>query len=77
MNHPGSSNYPAPAFSSHYSQNSYTEHLTEIIVNGAASIYEKMVKDFINDTISNTAANTDSNLLHSTTHLDEQTHRLI
>jgi hypothetical protein len=72
MDHPGSINYPVTPFSSHYSQNSYTENLIEIIVNGAASIYEKMVKDFTNETMANAAASTDSNLILSMTHLDEQ-----
>ena len=77
MNYAGNRNNQATPFSSYYIQNGYAENLIEIIVNGATSIYEKMVKDFTNETIANTAANTDSNLLHSTTHLDEQTHRLI
>ena len=77
MNYAGSRNNQASPFSSYNIQNGYPENLIELIVNGATSIYEKMVKDFTNDTISNTAANTDSNLLHSTTHLNEQTHRLI
>ena len=77
INYAGNRNNHAIPFSSHYHQKSYTENLIEIIVNGAASLYEKMVEDFANDTISNTAANTDSNLIHSMTHLDELTHRLI
>ena len=77
MNYAGSRNNQSSPFSSSYIQNGYPENLIELIVNGAASIYEKIVKDFTNETIANTAANTDSNLLHSTTHLDEQTHRLI
>ena len=47
----GTTSYP---FSSYYIQNGYPENLIELIVNGATSIYEKMVKDFTNDTISNT-----------------------
>jgi DNA-binding CsgD family transcriptional regulator len=77
MNYAGSRNSQVSPFSSYYIQNGYPENLIELIVNGATSIYEKIVKDFTNETIANTAANTDSNLLHSTTHLDEQTHRLI
>ena len=61
MNHQASSNYPAPHFSSYYSQNNYTENLTEIIVNGVASLYEKMVEDFANETMANAASSTDSN----------------
>ena len=45
----------------------------EIIVNGAASIYEKMVKDFTNETMTGTTAGTNSNLLPSIKYLDEQT----
>jgi hypothetical protein len=60
-------------FSSYYNQNSYTENLIEIIVNGTSRLYDKMVKDFTNETIANAAANTNSNLLLSMTHLDEQT----
>ena len=55
INYAGSRNNQASPFSSYNNQNSYTENLIEIIVNGATSIYEKMVKDFTNETISNTA----------------------
>jgi len=44
-------------------QNSYTETLTEVITNGAASLYEKMVKDFTNETMTNAAAESSTNLL--------------
>ena len=71
MNYAGSRNNQSSPFSFSYIQNGYPENLIEIIVNGATSIYEKIVKDFTNETIANTAANTDSNLLHSTIHLDE------
>ena len=57
INYAGNRNDHDIPFSSHYNQKSYTENLIEIIVNGAASLYEKMVEDFANDTISNTAAN--------------------
>jgi hypothetical protein len=70
MNHANSNNYHAIPFSSYYNQNSYAENLIEIIVNGAANLYEKMVKDFTNETIANAAASTNSNLLLSMTHLD-------
>ena len=77
-NYAGSGNYyHATPFSSYYSHSSYTENIMEIIVNGAAGLYEKMVKDFTNETISNAAASTNSNLLLSMTHLDEQTYRFI
>jgi hypothetical protein len=71
MNHLGT------PFSSHYNQKSYTENLIEIIVNEAASLYEKMVEDFADQTMTNAAASTDSNLILSMTPLDEQTHRYI
>ena len=75
INYAGNRNNHAIPFSSHYNQKSYTENLIEIIVNGAASLYEKMVEDFANETMANAAASTDSNLILSMTHLDEQTHR--
>jgi hypothetical protein len=37
-------------------QNSYIETLTKVIVNEAASLYEKMVNDFANQTVTNAAA---------------------
>jgi hypothetical protein len=67
------SGYTHPAFSSYYNQNSYTENLIEIIVNGASSLCDKLVKDFTNETLANAVASTNSNLLLSMTHLDEQT----
>jgi hypothetical protein len=45
----------------------------EIIANGAASLYEKMVKDFTNETMTSATACTNSNLISSMIHLDEQT----
>jgi hypothetical protein len=72
MNYPDSGCYDA-TFSSYYNQNSYTENLIQIIVNGASSLYDKMVKDFTNETIANAAANTNSNLIPPMTYLDEQT----
>ena len=70
------SSHTSPS-SSYYNQNSYTENLMKIIVNGAASIYEKMVKEFTNETLANVAASTNSNLSLSMTHLEEQTYRFI
>ena len=55
-----SRNNQASPFSSYYNQNSYTENLMEIIVNGAASFYENMVKDFTNETMASIVASTDS-----------------
>ncbi|MFZ0648026.1 MAG: hypothetical protein WAM27_07380, partial [Nitrososphaeraceae archaeon] len=59
----GSSDYRATPFSSYYSQNSYNEHLTEIIVNGAVSLYEKMIKGFTNEAMTNVISCTYSNLI--------------
>jgi hypothetical protein len=42
-------------------------------VNEAASLYEKMVKDFTNQTVTNAAADSSSNVLPSIIYLDEQT----
>jgi hypothetical protein len=51
INYADSSSHHAIHFSSYYNQNSYTENLIEIIVNGAAIIYKKMVRDFTNETM--------------------------
>jgi hypothetical protein len=53
INSSGNIDYHTTPFLSSYNQNSYTENLIEIIVNGAASLYEKMVKDFTNETLTN------------------------
>jgi hypothetical protein len=74
MNYVDSSNYHANHFSSYYNQNDYTENLTELIVNEAASLYEKMVKDFTNQIITNAAAiSSSAKLLPSMRYSDEQT----
>jgi hypothetical protein len=44
------------------------ENLMEIIVNGAASLHEKMVKEFTNETMINAAPYTNSNLISSMIH---------
>jgi len=54
-------------------QNSYAETLTDLIVNEAASLYEKMVKDFANQTMTIAAAGSSAKLLPSMRHSDEQT----
>ena len=56
IDYAGSRNNHVNPFSSYSNQNSYAETLTEVIVNEAASLYEKMVKDFTNETITNAAA---------------------
>jgi hypothetical protein len=53
MNYAGSNYYYATHFLSFYNQNSYAGNLIEIIANRAASLYEKMVKDFTNETMKN------------------------
>jgi hypothetical protein len=58
-------NGTSTASTSIYSQNSYTENLTEIIVNGAAGLYEKNVKEFTNYALTNAANWTYSNLTSS------------
>src|SRR5215211_5037399 len=72
----GSSEYNIkPLFYSN--QNSYTETLTEVITNGAASLYEKMVKDFTNETMTNAAAESSTNLLPPMIYSNEQTQTLL
>ena len=73
IDHAGSSSkYYVKSF--YYSnQNSYVETLTEVIVNEAASLYEKMVNDFANQTMTNAAADSITKLLPPMRHSDEQT----
>ena len=58
IDHAGSSSRLLCSQSSSYllTRTVMTETLTEIIVNEAATLYEKMVKDFTNQTITNVAA---------------------
>jgi hypothetical protein len=53
-------------------QSRYTETLMEVIVNQAATLYEKMVKDFANQTIT-TAVESSTALLPSIEYSDEHT----
>ena len=53
-------------------QSRYTEILIEVIVNQAATLYEKMMKDFANQTIT-TAAESSTALLPSIVYSDEHT----
>ena len=74
IDHAGSnSNYYVKSSSSYYDQNRYAETLTEVIVNEAASLYEKMVNDFANQTMTNAAADSITKLLPPMRHSDEQT----
>ena len=66
IDHAGSnSSYYVKSSSSNYNQNSYTETLTEVIADEAASLYEKMVNDFANQTMTNVAAGSSAKLLPS------------
>ena len=60
-----SSNYHTNPFSYYYNQNSYAETLTELIMNEATKLYEKMVNDFANQTMTNAAAGSSAKLLPS------------
>ena len=74
IDHAGSnSSYYVKSSSSYYDQNRYAETLTEVIVNEAASLYEKMVNDFANQTMTNAAADSSTRLLPPMRHSDEQT----
>ena len=73
INYSGSINCYTSPFLSHYNQSNYTENLMEIIVKGAAILYEKMVKEFTNETMTNAAADNSTKLLPSIIYLDEQT----
>jgi hypothetical protein len=67
-----SSRYHTNPFS--YSPNQgYYETLAEVLVNEAAILYEKMVKDFTNQAITDVAADSSTNVLPSMVYLDEQT----
>jgi DNA-binding CsgD family transcriptional regulator len=73
IDYAGSSNHQTDPFSYYSNQNSYTETLTEVIVNEAAILYEKMVKEFTDETMNNAATGNSSNVLPSMVYLDEQT----
>jgi hypothetical protein len=74
LDHAGSSsNYHIKSSSYYSNQNSYAETLTEVIVNEATSLYEKMVNDFANQTMTNAAADSITKLLPPMIHSDEQT----
>jgi hypothetical protein len=60
------------SYSHNHNQGGYHETLVEVLVNEAAILYEKMVKDFTNQTITNVAADSSTNVLPSTIYLDEQ-----
>jgi hypothetical protein len=73
IEHAGSSSgYHTNPFSYSPNQGGYDETLAEALVNEAAIIYEKMVKDFTNQTITNAAAGGSSNLSPSVIYLNEQ-----
>ena len=60
------------SFSYYTNQNSYAETLTDLTVNEAASLYEKMVKEFTNQTVTKAAAGSSAKLLPSIIHSDDQ-----
>jgi hypothetical protein len=68
----GGSSYHANHFLYYHNQNGYAETLKEVLVNEAANLYEKMVKDFTNEAMTNATTNNDSDLLSSMVYLDEQ-----
>jgi hypothetical protein len=68
-----SSRYHINPFSYSPNQGGYYETLAEVIVNEAAILYEKMVKDFTNQAITDVAADSSTNVFPSMIYLDEQT----
>ncbi|HEX2304812.1 MAG TPA: hypothetical protein VHH33_00845 [Nitrososphaeraceae archaeon] len=56
-----SSNYHTNPFSYYSNQNGYDETLAEVLVNEAAILYKKMVKDFTSQAITNVTADSSSN----------------
>ena len=56
-----SSNYHTNPFSYYPNQNGYDETLAEVLVNEAAILYKKMVKDFTSQAITNITADSSSN----------------
>src|SRR5215208_6438514 len=71
-----SSNYHTNLFSHYSNQNGYDETLAEVLVNEAAILYEKMVKDFTNQTITNAAPDSTATLLPTIIYSNKQTHTL-
>ena len=59
MNYGGSS-YHANQFLYYHNQNSYAETLKEVLVNEAASLYDKMAKDFTNETMTDATTSNNS-----------------
>ena len=68
-----SSRYHTNPFSYSPNQGGYYEILAEVLMNEAAILYEKMVKDFTNQAITDVAADSSTNGFHSMIYLDEQT----
>ena len=71
IGHYGSNYHVIPFYYSN--QNSHAETLEEVLVNEAANLYEKMVKDFTNQTMTNAAAGNSAKLLPSMIYSDKQT----
>ena len=68
-----SSGYHTNPFSYSPNQGGYYETLVEVLVDEAAILYKKMVKDFTNQAITDVAADSSTNVLPSMIYLDEQT----
>ena len=68
-----SSGYHTNPFSYSHNQGGYYETLVEVLVDEAAILYKKMVKDFTNQAITDVAADSSTNVLPSMIYLDEQT----
>ena len=58
-----SSGYHTNPFSYSHNQGGYYESLTEVLVNEAAILYKKKVKDFTNQAITDVAADNSTNVL--------------
>lgn len=68
-----SSGYHTNPFSYSPNQSGYYETLAEILVNEAAILYKKMVKDLTNQALTSVAADSSTNVIASMIYLDEQT----
>ena len=65
--------YHVKPFSHYSNQNTYAVTLIELLMNEAASLYEKMVKDFTNQTMTNAAADSSAKLFPFMRYSDGQT----
>lgn len=65
IDHWNSSEYSVKPFPYYSNENTYAETLKEVLVNEAAILFQKMVKDFANQNITDTAAGSVTKLLPS------------